>query len=100
MLPELTRRGIAVMGMKSFGGDGRALKKKIVTAKEALSYAMSLPIATLVSGMGTPAVLQQNVAIARGFRPMTEKQREALAPARGGIRRRWALRALQGQRAV
>ncbi len=33
VLPELTRRGIAVVGMKSFGGDGRALKKKIVTAE-------------------------------------------------------------------
>jgi predicted aldo/keto reductase-like oxidoreductase len=78
VLPELIRLGIAVVGMKSFGGDGRAIKKKIVTAKEALSYAMSLPIATLVSGIGTPAVLRQNVAIARGFKPMTEKQRDAL----------------------
>lgn len=78
VLPELTRRGIAVIGMKSFGGDGRALKTKIVTPKEALSYAMSLPIATLVSGIGTPAVLRQNLAIAQNFKPMTEKQREAL----------------------
>jgi predicted aldo/keto reductase-like oxidoreductase len=90
VLPELTRRGIAVVGMKSFGGDGRALKKKVVTPKEALSYVMSLPIATLVSGMGTPAVLRQNVAIARGFRPMTDKQREAL-------RRRVAASAADGR---
>ncbi len=78
VLPELVRRGVAVIGMKSFGGDGRALKQKVVTPKEALSYAMSLPIATLVSGMGTPAELKQNVAIARGFTPMTNAQREAL----------------------
>jgi predicted aldo/keto reductase-like oxidoreductase len=78
VLPELVRRGIAVIGMKSFGGDGRALKQKVVTPKEALSYAMSLPIATLVSGMGTPAELKQNVAIACSFTPMTNAQREAL----------------------
>ena len=78
VLPELVHRGIAVIGMKSFGGDGRALTKKVVTAKEALSYAMSLPIATLVSGMGTPKVLKQNVDIARAFTPMTNSQREAL----------------------
>ena len=78
VLPQLTRRGIAVVGMKSFGGDGRALTKKIVTAKEALSYTMSLPIATLVSGIDSPKVLQQNVDIARGFRPMTEQQRDRL----------------------
>ena len=78
VLPELTRRGIAVVGMKSFNGDARALKKKVVTAKEALSYTMSLPIATLVSGIDSPKVLRQNVDIARGFRPMTEQQRDRL----------------------
>ena len=61
-----------------------------MTPQEALSYAMSLPIATLVSGIGTPAVLKQNVEIARGFRPMTEKQRAAL-------RRRVAASAADGR---
>jgi uncharacterized protein len=78
VLPELTKRGIAVIGMKSFNGDARALKTKIVTAKEALSYTMSLPIATLVSGIGTMRVLRQNLAIAQGFRPITARQRQAL----------------------
>jgi predicted aldo/keto reductase-like oxidoreductase len=78
VVPELVHRGIAVIGMKSFGGDGRALTKKVVTPREALSYAMSLPIATLVSGMGTPKVLKQNVEIARGFTPMSNAQRDAL----------------------
>ena len=90
VLPELVRRGIAIIGMKSFGGDGRALTNKVVTPKEALSYAMSLPVATLVSGMGTPKVLKQNVDIARGFTPMTNAQREAL-------RRRVALVAADGR---
>ena len=31
VLPELARRGIAPIGMKSLGGDGRALKKKAAT---------------------------------------------------------------------
>jgi len=90
VLPELTRRGIAVVGMKSFNGDGRALKKKVVTAREALSYTMSLPIATLVSGIDSPKVLQQNVEIARGFRPMTAQQRDRL-------RRRVAASAADGR---
>ena len=78
VLPELNRRGIAPIGMKSLGGDGRAVKAKVVTAQEALRYALSLPIATLVSGIDTMRVLQQNLGVARGFRPMTARQRETL----------------------
>src|SRR5215213_3054118 len=50
VLPELLRRGIAPIGMKSLGGEGDMVKKKAVTAHEALGYAMSLPVATTVSG--------------------------------------------------
>jgi predicted aldo/keto reductase-like oxidoreductase len=39
---------------------------------------MSLPVATVVSGMESPRVLKQNIAIARGFRPMTERAQAAL----------------------
>jgi predicted aldo/keto reductase-like oxidoreductase len=78
VLPELNRRGIAPIGMKSLGGDGRCVTAKIVTAKDALSYALSLPIATLVSGMDTMKVLKQNLSVARGFQPMASSARDAL----------------------
>ena len=78
VLPELNRRGIAAIGMKSLGGDARAVKAKAVTPQEAIRYALSLPIATLVSGIDTMRILRQNLAIAQGFRPMTARQRQAL----------------------
>ena len=78
VLPELTRRGIAAIGMKSLGGDARAVKARAVTPEEAIRYTLSLPIATLVSGIDTMRVLRQNLAIAQGFRPMTRRQRETL----------------------
>jgi len=78
VLPELNRRGIAAIGMKSLGGDGRPVKAKAVTAQEAIRYTLSLPIATLVSGIDTMRVLRQNLAIAHGFRPMPARQRQAL----------------------
>jgi aryl-alcohol dehydrogenase-like predicted oxidoreductase len=78
VLPELARRGIATIGMKSFCGDARGLKAKAVTPAEALSYALSLPVATVVSGMESPRVLRQNVAIARGFRSMSAAARQRL----------------------
>ena len=90
VLPELNRRGIAAIAMKSLGGDGRAVTAKIVTAQEALRYTLSLPIATLVSGIESPRVLQQNVAVAADFRPMTSGQR-------GMLRRRVAAAARDGR---
>ncbi len=78
VLPELRRRGIAPIGMKSLGGDARAVKEKVVTAEEALAYAMSLPVATVVSGIDSPRILRQNLAVARGFRPMAAAARQAL----------------------
>jgi aryl-alcohol dehydrogenase-like predicted oxidoreductase len=78
VLPELNRRGIAPIGMKSLSGDGRAVKAKVVTAEEGLSYAMSLPVATVVSGMESMKILKQNVAVARGFTPLPARTLAAL----------------------
>jgi aryl-alcohol dehydrogenase-like predicted oxidoreductase len=78
VLPELRRRGIAALGMKSLGGDGRMVKKKSVTAQDALRYAMSLPVTTTISGIDSMRVLKQNLAVARGFKPLSARQMEAL----------------------
>jgi aryl-alcohol dehydrogenase-like predicted oxidoreductase len=85
VLPELLARGVAPLGMKSLGGDGTAVKKRAVAVEAALRYAMSLPVATTVSGIDSLRILRQNLRIARGFKPMTERQmqehRRRLAPA-------------------
>jgi aryl-alcohol dehydrogenase-like predicted oxidoreductase len=78
VLPELNRRGIAAIGMKSLGGDARMVKARAVTPRDAIRYALSLPISTLVSGIETMRVLRQNLEIARGFRAMAPRQRQAL----------------------
>ncbi len=72
VLPELHRRGIAPLGMKSMGGSGEMVRHGAVTAAEALSYAMSLPVATTISGMNSMGVLNQNLKIALGFRPLDD----------------------------
>jgi uncharacterized protein len=77
VLPELVRREIAVIGMKSLGGDGRVIKKKVAPVEDALRYAMSLPVCTTVSGIDSMRVLRQNLKIARGFVPMTARERAA-----------------------
>jgi aryl-alcohol dehydrogenase-like predicted oxidoreductase len=78
VLPELERRGIAALGMKSLGGDGQPILHGVVTAEEGLRYAMSLPVATTISGIDSVDVLRQNLAIARGFTPMTQEAMRAL----------------------
>src|SRR5207248_10372068 len=87
VLPEVNKRGMAGLGMKSLGGNGQPVVKGVVTVDEALRYAMSLPVATTISGIDSLAVLSQNLAIARGFKPMTVQEMEALykrcAPAAG-----------------
>jgi uncharacterized protein len=78
VLPELQRRGIAVLGMKSLGGDGQPIQYGVVRADEALRYAMSLPVATTICGIDSMDVLHQNVGIARGFKPMSPQEMLAL----------------------
>lgn len=78
VLPEVNRRGMAALGMKSMGGSGEMVKQGAVTAAEALRYAMSLPVTVTISGMESMGVLQQNLEIARNFRPMSQAEMEHL----------------------
>jgi aryl-alcohol dehydrogenase-like predicted oxidoreductase len=78
VLPEVLRRGMAALGMKSLGGDGQPILHGAVTAEEALRYAMSLPVATTISGMDSLTVLRQNLKIARGFKPYSALEMHAL----------------------
>jgi aryl-alcohol dehydrogenase-like predicted oxidoreductase len=84
VLPELRRQGIAPLGMKSLGGEGNAVKKRVVKVEDALRYAMSLPVTTTVSGIDSMRVLRQNVRIANDFTPLSmaqlERLRRTLAP--------------------
>jgi predicted aldo/keto reductase-like oxidoreductase len=76
VLPELARQQIAPIGMKSLGGDGKAVKKKAARVEDALRYAMSLPVCTTVSGVDSLRVLRQNLKIARSFFPMSESEQQ------------------------
>ena len=72
VLPELQRQRIAPIGMKSLCGSGQAVKKKVVSLPDALRYAMSLPVATTVSGIDSMRVLKQNLRVASDFEPFTK----------------------------
>ncbi len=78
VLPEATRRGIAALGMKSLGGSGELVKHGAVTPEQGLRYAMSLPVATTISGVDSMEVLDQNLRIAVDFKPLEAAEMQAL----------------------
>jgi predicted aldo/keto reductase-like oxidoreductase len=78
VLPELNRRGIAALGMKPLSGHGEPIRQGVISVDEALRYAMSLPVATVISGIDSLEVLHQNLQIAQNFTPMQPGEMDAL----------------------
>jgi len=78
VLPILNQRGIAALGMKPISGHGEPVQSGVLTASEALRYAMSLPVATTISGVEEPHILEQNLEIAQNFTPMNPEEMQAL----------------------
>jgi uncharacterized protein len=76
ILPQLVERGIGVIGMKSLAG-GRMLQTDVPVHK-AIAWSLSQPISTLVTGIDSLEVLEQNLNIARTFQPMSADEQEEL----------------------
>lgn len=76
VLPELRRRGIGVLAMKT-AASGALLREGLCSIDETLRFAWSLPVDVVVAGMETPAQVRQNAALARG-EPLDAAGREAL----------------------
>jgi aryl-alcohol dehydrogenase-like predicted oxidoreductase len=81
VVPECLKKNVGVIGMKSLGGGsprGRIPSVGQVTAQECIRYSLSLPVATLVVGIQTMEDLKQDVALARGFKPMPDAEKTQL----------------------
>ncbi len=78
VLPELHRRGIMPLGMKSLNGNARAQEAHVISVEEALRYAMSLPVLTTISGMERLPEMKENLEIARNFKRYTHEEMAAL----------------------
>jgi len=71
-LPLANERGIATIGMKVLG-----LGSLTHEVERSLRYAFGLPVSTVVVGMETMAQLEQNLAIAESFEPLSDEERLA-----------------------
>ena len=65
--------------MKGFGGGDGIARQAGLTPVDAYTFALSQPIASQVVGMTTLEQLQQNIALARGFKPLSPSDQAALA---------------------
>jgi aryl-alcohol dehydrogenase-like predicted oxidoreductase len=89
-LPAAKKKGLGVILMKVTSqeklvgaGPGKADMSSL------LRYALSLPVSTVVVGMPKREFIAENIAIARGFSPMTEQEidrvRKSLAPQQAAV---------------
>jgi len=78
VLPEVNRRGIAALGMKSLGGSGELVREGAVMVTIGLRYAMSLPVAVTISGIDSLNILRQNLEVARGFQPFSAAEMQTI----------------------
>ena len=74
VLPDLARRGIGAIGMKSLGGGGQLITELGLTAEQCRRYALSLPISTLVCGIASLENLEQDLHIARSSNPCRKRR--------------------------
>ena len=81
VVPICLKKGVGIVGMKGLGGgypDGRILSRTKLTVEECYSYALSLPVSTLVMGINSMDHLKQDVALVRNFKPLSAAQMAAL----------------------
>lgn len=76
ILPRVAERGMGIIGMKSLAGS--QIVKAGVSPQEAINYALSLSIDTLVSGIDSLEVLDQNLTIVRKWKPLSKKEQKHL----------------------
>jgi aryl-alcohol dehydrogenase-like predicted oxidoreductase len=77
VLPEVAKRGIGVIAMKT-SADGALLREKLCSIAECLRYVWSLPVSVAVVGMERPELVRRNAQLAREFRPMADADKQAL----------------------
>ena len=77
VVPVCNQKKIAVIGMKALAG-GTLPAKVGIPAEACHRFALSLPITSLVCGIRSREDLRQDLAMARKFKPVSEKEMETL----------------------
>jgi aryl-alcohol dehydrogenase-like predicted oxidoreductase len=93
-LPAATKRGLGILAMKTLA-DGRFFGSKVVRERtvwttetpivptalgvgDCIHFALSLPIAVLITGAENPELLREKAGLVRTFAALSEAQRKAI----------------------
>jgi len=79
LLPVVKKQGLGTIGMKVFSHGYMLHPKGIKTAWEAIAYALSQDVSTIIVGHDSVEQLEENVAIAKGFYGLPEEQQKEIA---------------------
>jgi len=74
-LPVANKKNLGVIAMKVFGQEKLNGKASV---DELIRYSLSLPVSAAVVGMPKMDMLEKNVAVAKGFQPMSPTDRDKL----------------------
>ncbi|MCS7315167.1 MAG: aldo/keto reductase [Bryobacterales bacterium] len=75
VLPLAVARGLAIQAMKTFAN---ARLMSVLSPRECLCYALSLPVSTVVVGAITVGQIEDDARFARDFRPLPAAEMEGL----------------------
>lgn len=74
LLPTAVEKKMGIIGMKVVARGAIFKRGGLETMDQAMNYVLTLPVSTVVVGIGTVAQLEQNIEIARKFKPLTADQ--------------------------
>ena len=77
-LPNAVAREMGIVGMKIPARDRIFANGGIITMKEAMDYVLTLPVSTIIVGIDKIAELEENINIAKEFRPLTADEMLAI----------------------
>ena len=78
IIPLAEEQGIGVIGMKSLAGGHLFKSGSDITAQEAIAFALSQRISSLCVGVDSLEVLEQDLAIGRGFAPLAAEAQQSI----------------------
>jgi len=74
LLPFAVQKNLGIIGMK-IPSRGRIFRSNGITSmKQAMEYVLTLPVSTIIVGITTLNELEENIRIAKNFRPLSDKQ--------------------------
>jgi hypothetical protein len=77
LLRTAVEKKMGIVGMK-VPAHGRLIKRAGLKMKECVDYVWSLPVSTIIVGCDSIAQLEENVALARAFKPLDQARMAAI----------------------